>query len=143
MKIPSLISKHQQQKGFTLVEVLVALGIFAVLASGYLIVAADTARGLSRLQEKTLAQWMAEDAFTRARTYESSSSNRFKSQRVEFAGVEWQLKFKTEKTDVSSMNRVTVSVAMASDTDNSIASLEAYFSDGTFVPDTRGVNAVR
>lgn len=141
MKIPSHI--FRKQRGFTLVEVLVALGIFAVLASGYLIVAADTARGLSRLQEKALAQWVAEDAFTRARTFESSSPNRFKDQQVTFAEMDWQIKFNTEKTDVSAMERVTVSVSMADDTDHSIASLEAYFSGGPFVPDPKVSNGAR
>ncbi len=129
------LGRATQSRGFTLVEVLVALGIFAVLATGYLIVAANTARGIGRLQEKVFALWIAEDAVTRLRTFESDKVKALKTERVEYLGQEWQITFKTQKTDVKSLNRITLYVALRSDPDNSIASLETYFAEDTFIPD--------
>lgn len=124
--------------GFTLVEVLVALGIFAMLSTGYLIVTGDSVRGLGLIQDKMFALWVAEDTVARLRTFEADSTNKFREQEVEFLDRSWVVSFDKESTEVKSLSRVTLSVALAEDSQFSLANLETYFYEGPFVPQTSG-----
>lgn len=54
------------QKGFTLVEVLIALLIVSIAFSAILFSVNQSARGAARLEEKVAATWLAEDLITRA-----------------------------------------------------------------------------
>ncbi|HEX5842512.1 MAG TPA: type II secretion system minor pseudopilin GspI, partial [Pseudomonas sp.] len=47
--------------GFTLLEVLVALAIFALVAASVLTATARSLQTASRLEEKTLAMWIADN----------------------------------------------------------------------------------
>jgi general secretion pathway protein I len=120
--------------GFTLVEVLVALGIFAVLSTGYLIVTGDSIRGLGQLQDKIFALWIAEDTVTRMRTFDANATGNFREQKVEFLERSWIVSFKKEATEVKSLSRVTLSVALAEDSEYPLSNLETYFYEGPFVP---------
>ena len=48
-------------RGFTLLEVLVALGIFAVVAASVLTLAQRSVQNAARLEAKTLAMWVADN----------------------------------------------------------------------------------
>ena len=109
--------------GFTLVEVLVALGIFAVLATGYLISAGDAVRGLGLIQDKMMASWVAQDTITKLRTLDADKSDRFRDQTMEAMGRDWSVSFETKATEVESMSRVIISVGI----DEPLVSLETYF----------------
>lgn len=133
----SLIKKRVFKKsvGFTLVEVLVALGIFAMLSTGYLVVTGDAVRGLGQIQDKIFALWIAEDIMVRLRTYEADQHRRqFSSQDIEFLDRSWVVRFKTEATEVQSLMRVTLNVSLLDNPEDSLAQLETYFYDGPFVP---------
>ena len=54
------------QKGFTLVEVLIALLIVSIAFGALLFSVNQSARGAVRLEEKVAATWLAEDLITRA-----------------------------------------------------------------------------
>jgi len=113
--------------GFTLVEVLVALGIFAVLSSGYLIATSEAVRGLGRLQDKVFALWIAQDTVTRMRSIESEQADSLTAQTVTFLDREWQISFNAEATDNARMRRVTIFVATDDDPESQLATLETYF----------------
>ena len=49
------------QRGFTLLEVLVALAIFAVVAASVLATSARSLQNAARLEDKTLAMWIADN----------------------------------------------------------------------------------
>ena len=51
-------------QGFTLLEVLVALAIFALVAASVLSATARSLQTASRLEEKTLAMWIADNRLT-------------------------------------------------------------------------------
>lgn len=57
-------------RGFTLLEVLVALAVIALGLVALVQTAAGSARELERLRETTLATWVAADAITRVRVGE-------------------------------------------------------------------------
>lgn len=120
-------SDQQSTKGFTLVEVLVALGIFALLSSGYLIATSQAINGLGRLQDKIFALWIAEDTVTQLRTIDASRAESLSENTVTFLEREWRVSFKAEATDVESLRRVTIYVAAESEPETPLATLESYF----------------
>jgi len=119
--------KSTSGRGFTLVEVLVALGIFAVLSTGYLIATADAVRGLGRVQQKMQALWLAQDTLVEFRTLKRQDKSRFESNKVEFADQDWVLSFDQQDTEVKFLTRVTVRVATEASPKNTVVSLEGYF----------------
>lgn len=124
-----MISMHRPFKrlsGFTLVEVLVALGIFAVLSTGYLIASGNSVRGVGRVQDKMIALWIAQDTATRLRTLDAEKAAPFVEQKVSFLEREWTVSFEQEETSVESLNRVTILVTQAGE-DETFATLETYF----------------
>lgn len=125
---------NSASRGFTLIEVLVALAVFAVLSSGYLIATSNTVGGLSRIQDKAIASWLAQDTMTRLRTLKADEADRFVGETVDYAGRDWRIEYDVIDTDVSSMKRVMVQVALKDDTDSILATLESYFIDGPYVP---------
>ena len=58
--------KHAHPRGFTLIEVLVALAIVAVALSAGMRALAQGADGASSLKARTLALWVAENRLARA-----------------------------------------------------------------------------
>ncbi len=51
----------KRARGFTLLEVLVALAIFAMVAASVLSASARSLQNASRLEDKTLAMWIADN----------------------------------------------------------------------------------
>ena len=98
-------------RGFTLVEVLVALMIVAMGLAALMIAVSGTARTSGYLRDKTLAQWIAMNRLTEVRL---NSSNKFAQNtdtaEVDFAGRKWHYDTKYFDTSISTMKRVVVRV---------------------------------
>lgn len=105
-------------KGFTLLEVMIAVTIFAAMAvviSGTTSQATDVAL---TLENKTLAGWVAENQLHQIRLEHSLPNvvgTEIKDE-VSMANRDWLVKTKVEQTDFPNVVRVTVTVA---DPDNS------------------------
>ena len=63
------------QSGFTLLEVMIALAIFAVVSGALIRNAAQTVRQTSIIQERTLAFWIAENHLNQMRSVPRDESN--------------------------------------------------------------------
>lgn len=98
-------------RGFTLVEVLVALMIVAMGLAALMIAVSGTARTSGYLRDKTLAQWIAMNRLTEVRL---NSNNKFApntdTAELDFAGRKWHYDTKYFDTSISSMKRVVVRV---------------------------------
>ncbi len=101
----------QRLRGFTLVEVLVALMIVAIGLAALLVTVSGTARTSSYLRDKTLAQWIAMNRITEVRL---SSGNKFAQNtdaaEVDFAGRTWHYDTQYFDTSIKTMKRVVVRV---------------------------------
>lgn len=64
MKITMRIGKHYVNKGFTLIEVLLALAIIAIALTALISVTARNVENTQRLKEKTLRHWVAVQGLT-------------------------------------------------------------------------------
>lgn len=107
-----------QQRGFTLLEVMVALAIFAVAAIALTQAGMSYTHAVSTLSDRTAAQYilMNEAALLRInRTWPEGTGERL----VEQSGQRWQLRYQTFPTPVAAVRRVELSVTPATEASTS------------------------
>ena len=97
--------------GFTLLEVLIALAIFAMVAASVLTATARSLQTASRLEDKTLAMWIADNRLTELQLAQSPVADGREQGEVEFAGRRWQWQSEVQATSEADMRRVTLWVA--------------------------------
>lgn len=98
-------------RGFTLLEVLVALAIFALVAASVLTAGARSVRTAAQLEDKTLAMWIADNRLTEMQLERSPVSDGRDEGQVAFAGRNWSWQSEVEATSEPAMRRVTLWVA--------------------------------
>ena len=79
-------------RGFTLLEVMVALTIFAIMAVAVLSRLGDSIRAEQRLGDNTAASFIAQDVLTEMRLKESWSDVRNTTLEREYLGQKWQVR---------------------------------------------------
>lgn len=97
--------------GFTLLEVLVALAIFALVAASVLTATARSLQTASRLEEKTLAMWIADNQLVELQLSKTPVAEGRDQGEVDFAGRRWQWQSEVQATREPDMRRVTLWVA--------------------------------
>jgi general secretion pathway protein I len=101
----------KSSRGFTLVEVLVALIVVAMGLAALMVAVSSTARTSGFLRDKTLAQWIALNRISEVRL---NSNNKFAQNtdtaEVNFAGRTWHYDTKYFNTSIPTMQRVVVRV---------------------------------
>lgn len=106
-------------KGFTLVEVMVALVIVAIALPALLISVYRQVDGTAYLRDKSVANWVAANKMAEIRLISSLNSKTLEGKNSgseEMADREWFWWAKGEKTTVDNFYRMTVTVG--SDADN-------------------------
>ncbi|MBM7060888.1 type II secretion system minor pseudopilin GspI [Pseudomonas sp. UL073] len=101
----------RRARGFTLLEVLVALAIFAVVAASVLAASSRSLQGAARLEDKTLAMWIADNQLTELQLAANPPADGRSEGQVEFAGRRWQWRSLVEATSEPEMRRATIWVA--------------------------------
>ena len=99
-------SKHSKTKGFTLLEVMIALIIFGLIATVIQKVTAQTIVQSERIRLKTLANWIAENKMAEIRLSDQLPQTRESKEDVEFANEYWNVVSKVLKTDNVNFHRV-------------------------------------
>jgi general secretion pathway protein I len=98
-------------RGFTLVEVLVALIVVAIGLSALMVAVSGTARTSGYLRDKTIAQWIAMNRLVEVRL---NSNNKFAQNtdagELNFAGRTWHYDTRYYDTSIASMRRIDVRV---------------------------------
>ena len=122
------------QRGFTLLEMLVALAIFASVAAAVLTASARSLQNAARLEDKTLAGWIADNQLTELQLASSPPATGRDTREVSYAGRQWQLYSETVTTSDPGLRRVTLWVAsMPSSRDTSSVQERALLSLDGFV----------
>ena len=93
-------------RGFTLIEVLVALAIVAFGLAALFSVTNQTAHATSYLREKTFAQWIALNRITEARLAGQPPADDDMKGELTYAGQDWRWELKTLKTPVKGIVRL-------------------------------------
>ncbi len=113
--LPLKHSINGRQRGFTILEVLIALSI-AVLSSLVVSSAAGSiVNQFQSIQLKTYASWIAENKLADLRLGKSMPPAKEFKEDVGFANFEWQLITRVSTTDNPDINRVEVDVLYTHD----------------------------
>lgn len=103
--------KHSCNKGFTLIEIMVALAIITITLGA--IIENTTAANINAqyLRDKTVAGWIAMNQISLVRAKRQwGSAGATKQGEVEMAGQQWQWKLSFIKTDDENIRRLDVQV---------------------------------
>ncbi|WP_419810664.1 type II secretion system minor pseudopilin GspI [Bacterioplanoides sp.] len=111
-----------KQRGFTLLEVMIAVTIFAVIATTISQTTSQSVGNLLYLQDKTLAAFVAENQLAEVRLAPFPNVGDANDV-IDMAGREWRVNTKIENTQLPDTRRVTVSVADLNDKDANLATL--------------------
>jgi len=97
-------------RGFTLVEVLVALMVVAIGLAALMVAVSGTARSSAYLRDKTLAQWIALNRLTEVRLNMTKFGQNTDKGELVFAGRTWHYDTRYFDTSIATMKRVVVRV---------------------------------
>lgn len=100
-------------RGFTLVEVLVALAIVVLGMGALLSTLTSAADSVSYLREKSFAEWVGLNQLTSERMSLKKVTDATSEGDADFAGIQWHWKQTVTAVDFPGVHRVTVQVKRA------------------------------
>lgn len=100
------------QRGFTLLEVLVALLIFAISATALMSGMSQILHQQARLEEKTFGNWIAENRVNEVLIMNQFPDAGEKKEDIDYAHRRWQISEKVINTPNPLMRRLEVSVSL-------------------------------
>jgi general secretion pathway protein I len=102
--------RSRQARGFTLVEVLVALVVVALGLTALMVAVNGTARTSGFLRDKTLAQWIALNRISEVRLNVVKFGQNTDTGELTFGSRKWHYDTRYFDTNIASMKRVVVRV---------------------------------
>lgn len=120
--------KTMRQSGFTLIEVMLAMAVFAVAGVALLGVADNNYRHISLLEEKMLANWVASNQLVELSLATTWPPKNNRKGNVEMAGRTWYWQQKVIKTDNNLLRQIIMEVRLSEDDELVSASMETYLS---------------
>ncbi len=109
---------RRRLRGFTLIEVLVALTIVAFGLAALFTTVNQSVRTSTYLREKTLAEWIALNKITEARLALQPPADKSQSGTVEYAHQTWRWELKTFPSGVPGITRLEARSALESSPKN-------------------------
>jgi general secretion pathway protein I len=114
-------------RGFTLIEVVVALAILGIGMLAVFKTIGDTVHNVDDLRDRSLAEWIADNRITEIRISGEMPSVDETAGEVEFAGRQWHWLTTVSQTQVQGLRRIDVSVRRDEDPENtSIVTLSGF-----------------
>ncbi len=107
------------QRGFTLIEVVVAMAIVALGLMAVFRVVNDTVNNAAYLRDRTFANWIADNRLAEMRLAGEVPSVDETEGRLDYAGQAWRWTATVSQTPVENIRRIDVRVRRESDAEDS------------------------
>ncbi|GAA5444575.1 hypothetical protein Misp06_02762 [Microbulbifer sp. NBRC 101763] len=117
--------RFSAQRGFTLVEVLVALVIFGVIAASVLQAMQRSVRQQRIMEERLAANWVAQQILSQVRLQTPWPPVGEQKEEVTFAEREWEVTARVEATSEERLRHITIEVGYP-DAENPTLTLDAW-----------------
>ncbi|WP_226646365.1 type II secretion system minor pseudopilin GspI [Microbulbifer variabilis] len=114
-----------RQGGFTLVEVLIALVIFGVIAASVLRTMQSSVQRQRVMEERLAANWVAQQVLSQVRVQTPWPPIGEKKEEVSFAQRDWEVTAKVEATTEERLRHITIKVGYP-DAENPTLTLDAW-----------------
>jgi general secretion pathway protein I len=123
---------NSRVNGFTLIEVMIALFIFAISATALSVTFQNNVNNARSLKERTYASWIAANRMAEIHATGEYPPANMRDDKVEFAGAQWLMRTTVSQT-VPGFRKVDIQVAPQSSAReiSFSASLTGYVSDPT------------
>jgi len=115
-----------QQKGMTLIEVMVALAIFSVAALSIVNMAGEHIRSLSFLEQKNISLWIANNHLAQLSLEDTAPQLGVKTGKVEYANTTWFWKQESIKTADPTFRSINIRILDKEKSDYALAELTTY-----------------
>jgi len=113
-------------RGFTLLEVLIALLVLALALVALARTAALQVENLAELRERTLADWLAQQVLAETRLANALPNPARSSGQRRYGGRDWHWELEIQATQVPTIRRLDVHVATAAAPAQPVASLTGF-----------------
>ena len=100
-------------RGFTLIEVMVALAIVALSLTAVTAAMSQMIDSSNAMRDRTYASWIAQNRISELRLLTSTPDVGATNGEVEFANVDWTWRAVVSETGVDDLYRIDVSVSLA------------------------------
>lgn len=124
---------NNKNRGFTLIEVMIALAIVAMALPAFMTLVSSQLRGSGFIREKTQAYWIAEDQLTRLNLRHKLIDQLVlpdtENGVVEVSGVEWFWEINSQDTEVENFKRIDIRVSLNSEKENTLALLSGFMNE--------------
>jgi general secretion pathway protein I len=120
--------KSNKALGFTLIEVMLAMAVFAIAGVALLSAATNNARNISYLEDKMFANWVASNQLVATHLVETwPPKNNLKGE-VELGGRTWFWLQKVVKTTDKNMRQIVMEIRLKESDELAIDSITTYVS---------------
>ena len=121
-----MINNLSKPLGFTLIEVMLAMAVFAIAGVALLGVADNNYRHISHIEEQMFANWVASNQLVEVSLDKTWPPKNNRKGKVEMAGRTWYWQQKVSKTANKELRAVNMQVRLNEDDELVIASLMTY-----------------
>ena len=121
-----MINNLTKPLGFTLIEVMLAMAVFAIAGVALLGVADNNYRHISHIEEQMFANWVASNQLVEASLDKTWPPKNNRKGKVEMAGRTWYWQQKVSKTANKELRAVNMQVRLNEDDELVSASLMTY-----------------
>ncbi|MDX1404043.1 MAG: type II secretion system minor pseudopilin GspI [Woeseiaceae bacterium] len=111
------MTSKRSERGFTLVEVMVALAVAGLSLAAVAASIGQMVDAASVMQERTYASWIGQNQITEMRLANEVPEVSTTSGDLEYAGLEWSWRATVSETGVENLFRVDVEVSFAGSDD--------------------------